>query len=455
MKLTIIGGAGVRIPFMIAGLAHYAPRIDLQEVWLVDIHAEKLGIIGGLCQSLALQHDASFTLHLSTDPREALSDADHVITTIRVGGEMGRVQDERIALRHGVIGQETTGPGGFAMAMRSIPAILKYCELIDQIAPRAWVHNFSNPAGLVTQALRDVGFTRIIGICDSANTAQHHVASYLGVAADAVETEVFGLNHLSWTRTARVNRQDRLPELLKDPTFIDTCHMRLFDAALREYLGMFLNEYLYYYYYRDEMLAKLQSGEETRGEEVARLTQDLLEQLRALDNVEDRLRTHADIMAARSATYMGHAEKSVAQVPLHENEVIRPDQDAQVLGYAGVSLECIQAIQTGTPHRTGLNVPNAGAIAGMGDDDVVEVTCLVDANGPHPVPIGEIPEPQYLLTRTVKRYERIAAQAIISRERTLAVEALFEHPLVGSFSLAKALVDDYLAAHREYLGEWK
>ena len=455
MKLTIIGGAGVRTPFMIAGLAHYAPRIDLQEVWLMDIDAEKLDIIGGLCQSLATQHDVPFTLHLTTDPREALRDADHVITTIRVGGEMGRVQDERIALRRGAIGQETTGPGGFAMAMRSIPAILDYCELIDQIAPRAWVHNFTNPAGLVTQALRDVGFARIIGICDSANIAQHHVASYLGVAADAVETEVFGLNHLSWTRAARVNGQDRLPELLKDPTFIDTCHMYLFDAALREYFGMFLNEYLYYYYYRDEMLAKLQGGEETRGEEVARLTQDLLRQLRALDNVEDRLRVHGDIMAARSATYIGHAEKPVAQAAPHDNQASQPDQAAHALGYAGVTLECIEAIQTGTAHRTGLNVPNAGAIAGMCDDDVVEVTCLVDANGPHPVPIGEIPESQYLLTRTVKRYERLAAQAILKRDRTLAVEALFEHPLVGSFSLAKALVDDYITAHREYLGKWE
>jgi 6-phospho-beta-glucosidase len=454
MKLTIIGGAGVRTPFMIAGLAQYAPRIDLQEVWLMDIHAEKLDIIGGLCQSLAKQHNVPFTLHLSTEPREALMDADHVITTIRVGGETGRVQDERIALQHGVIGQETTGPGGFAMAMRSIPAILKACELIDEIAPRAWVHNFTNPAGLVTQALIDVGFTRIIGICDSANTAQHHVASYLGVAADTVETEVFGLNHLSWTRAARVAGQDRLPELLRDPTFINTCHMHLFDEALREYIGMFLNEYLYYYYYRDKMLAKLQGGEETRGEEIARLTQNLLEQLRALDNVDDRLRTHAAIMAARSATYMGHAEKPVPQAAQHDSQVTQPDQDAHALGYAGVTLECIEAIQTGTPHRTGLNVPNAGAIAGLGDDDVVEVTCIVDATGPHPIPIGEIPEHQYLLTRTVKYYERIAASAILNRNRDLAVEALFAHPLVASFSLAQTLVDEYLAAHRAYLGEW-
>jgi 6-phospho-beta-glucosidase len=453
MKLTIIGGAGVRTPFMIAGLAQYAPRIDLQEVWLMDIDAEKLEIIGSLCQALTKQHNAPFTLHLSTDARESLMDADHVITTIRVGGEAGRVQDERIALKHGVIGQETTGPGGFAMAMRSIPAILEYCTLVDEIAPRAWVHNFTNPAGLVTQAVMDTGFKRIIGICDSANIAQHHTAKYLGVEADAVETEVFGLNHLSWACAARVNGVDRLPELLHDDGFINTCHMNLFDAELRDYLGMFLNEYLYYYYYRDQMLAKLQSAEETRGEEVRRLTKDLLSRLRTLDNVEDRLRTHAQIMAARSATYLGHGGTVEEQQPT-QNDVDAGAMDEDALGYAGVTLECVEAIQTGKPHRTALNIPNAGAIVGMRDDDVVEVSCIVDADGPRPLPIGEVPEHQYLLTRSVKHYERLAAKAILTHDRKLAVEALFAHPLVGSFSLAQDLVNDYLAAHRVHLGDW-
>jgi 6-phospho-beta-glucosidase len=455
MKLTIIGGAGVRTPFMIAGLAQYAKRIDLQEVWLMDTNAEKLDLIGGLCLSYADKHNIPFTLHLSTDAREALMDADHVITTIRVGDEMGRVQDERIALQHGVIGQETTGPGGFAMAMRSIPAILNYCELIDKIAPRAWVYNFTNPAGLVTQALKDVGFTRVIGICDSANTAQYHVANHLGVAANTVETDVFGLNHLSWTRAARIGGQNRLPELLKDPTFINTCHMRLFDAPLREYTGMFLNEYLYYYYYRDEILAKLQSQEETRGEEVAALTKKLLEKLRTTDNVDERIRIHEETMARRSSTYIGNAENSASDTTQQESPDTQPEQDAHMLGYAGVTLECIEAIQTGIPHRTGLNVPNAGAITGICDDDVVEVTCTVDATGPHPVSIGEIPEHQYLMTRAVKHYERIATSAILKRDRKLAVEALFAHPLVASFSLAEVLVDDYLTAHRTYLGEWE
>jgi 6-phospho-beta-glucosidase len=449
MKLTILGGAGVRAPFMVVGLARYAPHIDLQEVWLMDIDAGKLELIGRLCQTLIRRHGAPFTLRLSTDARASLRDADHVITTIRVGGERGRVQDERVALRHGVIGQETTGPGGFAMAIRSTPAILDYCEVIDQVAPRAWVYNFTNPAGLVTQALRDAGFERVIGICDGANKAQRCVARFLGLPGDDVRTEVFGLNHLSWARYAIVSGEDRLGALLRDPDFVNSCHLRMFDADLIDWLGMFPSEYLHYYYYRDKALASLQAEDETRGEQIARLSATLLERLRATSDPDAALRLHEAAMAERSATYMAHALKSQGAIP----NVGEADEDAG--GYAGVALGCIQAIRSGQPHRTALNVPNAGAIAGMRDDDVVEVTCVVDAEGPHPQPIGQVPEHQYLLMRTVKRYERLAAQAVIKRDRRLAVMALFEHPLVGSYALAQALVGDYLEAHREYVGTWR
>ncbi len=452
MKLTIIGGAGVRAPFMIAGLVQYAPRIDLHEVWLMDIDADKLDLIGGLCQTLMRRHAAPFALHCTTDAREALRGADHVVTTIRVGAEAGRVLDERVALRHGVIGQETTGPGGFAMAMRSIPAILDICALVDEVAPGAWIHNFTNPAGLVTQALRDSGYARTVGVCDSANTAQHHVTVFLGVPEDAVQTEVFGLNHLSWTRNAVVAGVDRLPALLHNADFVASGHLRLFDESLRDWLGMYLNEYLHYYYYRDRALAALQAKPETRGEQVQRLTAELLARLREADDPDEALRIHHTIMAARSASYMAHADTSHPsgtqpgpESQPHENEE---------LGYAGVTLGCIEAMQRGQPHRTALNVPNAGAISGMQADDVVEVTCVVDADGIHPQLIGAVPEHQYLLMRAVKRYERLAAQAILTRDRAAAVHALFEHPLVGSYALAEALVADYLAAHQAYVGTW-
>lgn len=456
MKLTIIGGGGVRAPYMIAGLVRYAPRIDLQEVWLMDIDAEKLDLIGRLCQHLARRLHAPFTLHLSTDAREALAGADHVITTLRVGGELGRVKDERVALRRGVIGQETTGAGGFAMAMRSIPAIRGYCELMDKVAPRAWLYNFTNPAGLVTQALRDAGHPRVIGICDSANGAQHAVARFLGIPNHQVQIEVFGLNHLSWTRCALVDGEDQLARLIQDPAFVHSSYLRLFDAALINRLKMYLNEYLHYYYYRDEALAALQAKQETRGEEVLRLNAALLDLLRNTPDPDKALDIHQAIMSERSSTYMAHAKSNSAPAPAERPRAKdASEDDAADHGYAGVALACVEAIRSGKPHRTGLNVPNEGAIAGMRDDDVVEITCIVDAAGPHPLPIGDVPEHPYLLMRQVKRYERLAAEAILTRDRALAVEALFEHPLVGSYSLATALVDDYLDAHREYVGEWR
>jgi 6-phospho-beta-glucosidase len=454
MKLTILGGAGVRMPFMMAGLVRYAPRIDLRDVWLMDIDEGKLDLVGKLCQTIIARHNAPFTLNLSTDARESLEGADHVIATIRVGGELGRVQDERIALKHGVIGQETTGPGGFAMAMRSVPALLRYCALIDEAAPGAWLHNFTNPAGLVTQAIRAAGFERVVGVCDSANTAHHYTASFFKMEPSRIETEVFGLNHLSWARAVRVDGTEQLADLLKIPDYVNGCHLRLFDPALYQRLNLFPNEYLYYYYNRDRALGELQAKAETRGEQIARWTVTLLDRLRGAQDPDQALQVHAQTMATRSATYMAHADTGAplprtGELSLSESEILD-----HALGYAGVTLDCVAAIQNGEPHRTGLNVPNAGAIEGMRDDDIVEVTCTMDGDGPHPEPIGAVPEHAYLLMRQVKRYERLAAEAILKRDRLTAAEALFEHPLVGSWPLALSLVDAYLKAHREHVGAW-
>src|SRR5215207_313860 len=403
MKLTVIGGAGVRTPRLIPSLVRRAARLDLQEVWLMDIDAAKLDLIGQLCQTLAAQHHAPFKLILTTDAREAIRDTDHIITTIRPGLEQGRALDERIAFRHGVLGQETTGAGGFAMAMRSLPAILAYCRMAAELAPKAWVYNFTNPAGLVAQGLYDAGIERVVGICDSANGAQTAACRFLGVPVERVFHEVFGLNHLSWTRSVRIDAdadgtggEEVLPGLLSDPSFISQTHMAMFDPDLRQSVGMFLNEYLHYFYHRDEALAALLAKPETRGEEVMRLTGELLARLSEADPAK-RLYIYQEVMGKREATYMAHARHGETR---HEPIVAGDDDE----GYAGVALGCVEAIATGAPHFTGLNVPNNGAIAGMRDNDVVEVTCWIDSNGVRPIAIGEIPESQYLLMRDVKRY---------------------------------------------------
>jgi 6-phospho-beta-glucosidase len=457
MKLTVIGGGGVRTPRLIPSLVRRAERLGLQELWLMDIDQGKLDLIGRLCQAQAEQMGAPFRVILTTDAREAIRGAQHIITSIRPGFEQGRATDERIALRHGVLGQETTGAAGFAMAMRSLPAILDYCRLADELAPGAWIYNFTNPAGLVAQGLYDAGIERVIGICDSANGAQHAASRFLGEPLNQVFHEVFGLNHLSWTRSVRVDNAENtgegeevLPALLSDPEFIGKTHMATFDPNLRRALPMFYNEYLHYFYHRNEALAALMHKTETRGEEVVRLNGELLKRLAQVDVVnhpEQGLEIYHEVMGIRSASYMAHTRDGA---PRQKMQPVGDDDE----GYAAVALGCIEAIATGKLHFTGLNVPNNGAIAGMRDDDVVEITCWIDGEGIRPIQIGEIPEGPYLLMRDVKQYERLAAQAILQRSRLLAYEALAAHPLVGSWPLAEALVTEFLEAHRDTVGVW-
>ena len=456
MKLTVIGGAGVRTPRLIPSLVQRAEALGLNELWLMDINAEKLDLIGGLCESMAKQHDAPFKIVLSTDARAAVKDADHIITTIRPGFEEGRAKDEKIAFQFGVLGQETTGAGGFAMAMRSLPAILDYCKLAAELAPHAYIYNFTNPAGLVAQGLHDAGIKRIVGICDSANGAQHAASRFLNVPLARVHHEVFGLNHLSWTRSVRIDPEpdgsggeEVLPALLSDSDFIQSTHMAIFDPVVRQLQGMYLNEYLHYFYHRDEALKSLLAKPETRGEEVVKLTAELLERLHETNpkaNPDKALKVYHEVMDKRSATYMAHAREGKSRP---QSETVDDDE-----GYAGVALGCIQAIATNTPQFTGLNVPNNGAIDGLQDDDIVEISCTVDRSGIYPIRIGAMPEGQYLLTRTIKRYERLASQAILNRSKITAVEALATHPLIGSYPLAVKLVDAFVEAHHEWVGDW-
>jgi len=460
VKLTFIGGAGVRIPMFVEACIRRGPRIGLDELCLMDTDKEKLALIGAICARIVERAGSPFRVTLTTDPRRALADAAHVVTTIRAGLDGGRVSDERIALALGVLGQETTGPAGFAMALRNVPAILRYAELLDAVSPGAWLFNFTNPAGLVVQALRHAGFERTVGICDSANTVHRGVADWLGVSPSTLAPEVFGLNHLSWTRAVRQDGVDRLAGLLGDPVFLATTHLRMYEPALLAQVGMAPNEYLYYFYYAERALAEILGEERTRGEEVLAINRALMARLGGMDVSADpdaAVRAYRHAMARREATYMHYAfadapTMEAADAMQSANEP--PEPPAHGEGYAGVALDLIEALGRGTAVHTAVNVPNNGAITGMEAADVVEVSCAVDRSGVMPVAIGEIPEPQLQLMRAVKLYERLTVEAIADRSRTLAIAALMAHPLVLSYSRAQALVDAYLAANREFGGDW-
>jgi 6-phospho-beta-glucosidase len=455
MKLAIIGGGSVRTPRLIPTLARRAARLGLKELYLMDIQAEKLELIGEICRAIAEREGATFKIILATDARAAIHDADHIITSIRPGFEQGRAVDERICFEHGVLGQETTGAAGFAMAMRSAPAILAYAQLVQEIAkPGAWIFNFTNPAGLVAQVLHDAGIQRVVGICDSANKAQHSVSSFMGIPLKRLQHEVYGLNHLSWTRSVKADAnpdgsdgEEVLQPLLHEPDFVQRTHMQMFAPGLRAWQGTFMNEYLHYYYHRDEALQTLLTKTETRGEEVERLTGDMLHRLRQATTNAERLATYYEIMEQRSKSYMAHARGGADRVRMEP-------LDADDEGYAGVALGCIQAIVTGVPLYTGLNVPNNGAISGLPDDDIVEVACWVESDNIRPITIGEIADHQLALIRAVKEYERLASQAILQKSTPVAVQALTMHPLVGSYPLAEKLVRGFLDAHQELADTW-
>jgi 6-phospho-beta-glucosidase len=447
VKLAIIGGAGVRAPLLAASAVRRAERLDLREIWLVDVDERRLKVFGGLAESIAARSSTPVGLRLTQDADQALDGADYVITTVRVGGDHSRVLDERIALRHGVLGQETTGAGGFAMAMRTMPAVLSYARRLQELSPDAWILNFTNPAGLVAQGLTYAGIPRVIGICDSANLAQHAVAEQLEIDPNALRPEVFGLNHLSWTRRVlSVDGDDLLAPLLRDDEFVAATMQRFFERELREHVGMWLNEYLYYWYYAERALAAIQSDGSTRGEEVEELNAELLRELDSLVDTDTAtaLEHYMAYHDRRHAHYMHYADPGGNGRNLGDNGE----------GYAGVALDVIEALETGSRVYTGLNVPNGSAIDGFLDEDVVEVSCLIDADGVRPRSIGSIPDAQAALMHSVKAYERAAARAILDHSRENAIDALMLHPLVVSYSRARDLVDDYLDAHAAWLAGW-
>lgn len=461
MKLTIIGGGGVRAPLFVGSALRRAKAIHLDEICLMDIDAEKVELMAAISRLECEQMGCCVRISHTTDPQAALDGAAYVVTTIRVGNEMGRVLDERIALRHGVLGQETTGAGGFAMAMRSIPAIIEYATLIDKHCPDAWMFNFTNPAGLVAQALNDLGFGRVIGICDGANQAQHAAAAWLKVDPQQLRAEVFGLNHLSWARSVMLDNREVLQPLLADDAFLAATALNVFQPELVRQMGMWLNEYLYYYYYSEKAIEQILRDGKTRGEEILELNQTLINQLNDLDihaSPTKAMSVYQSYNHRRGMTYMHYARPdapSMEEADREASQSIYPDFNAEGgEGYAGVALDIIQGLEGRTPIYTALNIMNQGAITCMAARDVVEVSCVVDQAGIRPLPIGGIPEHQECLMRTVKYYEKMAVQAILEKSRKKAVLTLMSHPLIMSHSRATALVDEYLQAHRRFVGEW-
>ncbi len=447
MKIAVIGGAGVRTVIFINGLLKRCENLHIDEVALYDIDAEKLAIIEKLCVHVVRRCGAALRVCAAPTAREAVTGADYVVTTLRVGADHARTMDEEIALRCGVIGQETTGVGGFSMAVRTIPALLDYCKLIEVFAPNAWIFNFTNPSGLVTQALKNAGYDRVIGICDAPSSTKFRMAKYLGVPEEELYVEFFGLNHLSWIRSVRLRGEEIMPRLIADDDFLSNVEeFAPFDPAVIRMTGLLPNEYLYYYYHREKALENIQKAGAARGRSIEEINKRMFAELRAMDidaAPEAALQTFLYYMQLRENSYMAVETGGAARPALERGGLPIPDG----IGYAGVMLDCIEGMQSEEGRSLVLSVKNGGALPELRDEDVVEMTCQVSKEGIHPVHVTNVPEDCMVLIRTIKQYERLTVQAVRERSGELAVRALMLHPLINSYSLAKKLVEEYDKAY--------
>lgn len=450
MKLTVIGGGGVRSMFLAKSIAQRAHDLHITELVFMDCDADKLRIYGGLARHVARLLDPALKFTLTTDADEAVRDADYIITTIRVGGDHTRVRDERIALDLGILGQETTGAAGLSFAMRSVPALADYCERIKRLSkPTVKVFNFTNPAGVVSQALRDMGYDFTYGICDAPSGMLHQFADLYGVDASRIVGECYGLNHLSFFRSIQIDGREIMPELIARPDAYEKTDLRFFGRDLIEHMGCVLNEYLYYFYYREQAVQNILKAGVTRGEVIEDINRQMTAELSKMDienDFDSCLACFEKWYGKREDAYMAN-ETGVHRDKPWKFDVFSPDAG----GYAGVALRFIELVETGTTGSMILCAPNQGAIPTLADDDIVEITCDISRDGAKPHKV-ENPDPRALeLIRRVKSYERLAAKAIVQRDRTAAVDCLMLHPLVNSYSLAVQLVDAYFALNAPFL----
>lgn len=455
-KVTILGGGGIRTPLLIHGLVSWQPESgsELREISLYDTDRERVGLMAALGQEIARQAGGRVAISLPETVEEAVSGAEFVISSLRVGGMEARARDERIAIAHGIAGQETTGLGGLAMALRTIPVMLSQARAVEQHAPDAWFISFTNPAGLMTEALASHTRLKLIGICDTPSEMFQRLAEALGREVTEVECDYFGLNHLGWVRRIMVDGQDRLAEVLSDDQMLRSLyHADLFDPTMIRTLGMLPSEYLFFYYEQRRALENQRRAGASRGGEIVRLNEALFARLQpaiAGGEVEAALPIYREYLQRRSGAYMKlEAEAGSA---LGTTAELAEDPFTAATGYHRIAIDVMAALRSENPSRIVLNVANRGAIDDLGVDDVVEVPCLVDRRGARPLESGPLPASVRGLVHAVKEYERMTIRAATERSRRLAKLALMTYPLVGQWGAASAMIDALISEDPDGLG---
>ncbi len=428
MKVTVIGGGSSYTPELINGFLERVDSFPLTELWLMDVSQERLDVVGGFAQRMVEAKGTSFTIHTSTDQREAVRDTSYVITQLRVGGMACRREDEYLGKRHGLIGQETTGVGGMAKALRTIPVILKLAQDMRELAPGALLVNFANPAGLVTEALsRYAADVLAVGVCNAPITTRMGILQGLEerrgskIAPERARLDTLGLNHLSWHRGFILDGEDIWGQIF--PAYLemlkDDPHPA-WDPRTIEALGMIPNYYLQYFYHTDHKLAAQQEWPPSRAEEVMEIESGLLQQYA-------------------------------------EPERSEPPEDLMKRGgayYSTLATQLLNAHYNNLGEIHVVNVRHGEAVPGWPEDWVLEMPCRVDNTGVHPLPTRPLPPVCFGLLSHVKMYELLTVEAAVHGDRNAAYQALLAHPLGPAADKVQAVLDDLLETHKDYLPQF-
>lgn len=419
IKVAVIGGGSTYTPELVEGLASRRARLPIDELVLHDVDAERREIVGGLADRMLRRMAWDGRLTLTGDAVAALDGADFVLFQLRIGGQAARLMDETLPLQFGTIGQETTGAGGLAKALRTVPVVLELAELARRhAAASAWIVDFTNPVGIVSQALVDQGH-RALGLCNVAISLQRRLARHLGVAPDELVLDHVGINHLSWITAARVDGVDRLPELLARHGPSIASDLKLPTELLRE-MGAVPSYYLRYYYAFDAVLAEQRAGYR-RAEEVMGLERRLLEMY-----ADPALDTKPALLNDRGGAF-----------------------------YSEAAAQLLASLHDGAGDVQVVDVRNDGAVPDLPADEVVEVPARIDRDGAHPLAQPPMGAEMLALVRAAKEYERLAIRAALSGTRADARLALEANPLVGPrIGDVTPLLDALLGANREHLPQF-
>jgi 6-phospho-beta-glucosidase len=428
MKVTVIGGGSSYTPELINGFLERVGSFPLSELWLMDISEERLEIVGGFAQRMVQAKDTPFDVHLTTDQREGVRGAHYVITQLRVGGMQARREDEYLGHRHGLIGQETTGVGGMAKALRTIPVVLNIARDMRELAPDALLVNFTNPSGLVTEALsRYAPDVPAVGVCNSPVTAKMWILQALEerqgarIAPERAELDTLGLNHLSWHRGFTLDGQDMWPIILDGYLEeLEASSDPEWDPRTIRALGMIPNYYLQYYYHTELKLAAQTRWPPSRAEEVMGIEARLLRQ---------------------------YAEPGRSEPP----EGLMKRGGAY---YSTVATQLLNAHANDLGETHVVNVRHDGAVAGWPEDWVLEMPSRVDGAGVFPLPAEPLPPVCFGLLAHVKMYELLTVEAAVHGDLDAAYQALLVHPLGPVANKVQAVLDDLLRIHRAHLPQF-